>query len=53
MGEVRATLAEHGARLERIESTLTGHGEMLAGHGEMLRAILARLGGAPERGADD
>jgi hypothetical protein len=36
---------EHGARLEHIESTL-------AGHGELLRTILARLSGEPEQGTE-
>jgi hypothetical protein len=41
IGEIKTG---HGPRLERIESTLTGHGELL-------RAILARLGGKPEQGS--
>ena len=36
--EIKGTLTDQGARLERMEQTLTGHGELL-------RAILDRLGG--------
>jgi chromosome segregation ATPase len=45
VAEVSAALVEHGSRLERLEATL-------AGHGELLRAILARLGGKPEQGTN-
>jgi chromosome segregation ATPase len=43
VAKVNATQHEHAARLERIESTL-------GGHGELLRTILARLSGKPEQG---
>ena len=62
--EIKTNLTEirtdHGARLERIESTLTGHAarfegieSTLTGHGELLRAILTRLGGKPEQSSGD